>query len=35
MENRDIKYFDDLWASGQPKDGMKHTKETWDRLAGG
>lgn len=35
MENRDVEYFDKLWADSNPKDGMKHTKETWDRLAGG
>ena len=34
MENRDILYFDRLWQESNPKDGMKHTKETWDRIAG-
>ncbi|MBQ1895572.1 MAG: methyltransferase domain-containing protein [Clostridia bacterium] len=33
MENRDIEYFDRLWKESSPKDGMKHTRETWDRLA--
>ena len=33
MSKKDIAYFDELWASSFPKDGMKHTKETWDRLA--
>lgn len=35
MENRDIEYFDRLWNDSHPKDGMKHTRETWDRLADG
>ncbi len=35
MENRDIEYFDKLWFDSQPKDGMVHTKETWDRLSEG
>ncbi len=35
MENRDIEYFDRLWKESNPKDGMKHTRETWDRLAEG
>lgn len=34
MENRDVLYFDNLWQESSPKDGMKHTKETWDRIAG-
>ena len=35
MENRDIEYFDKLWKDSAPKDGMKHTRETWDRIAEG
>ena len=31
MENKDIEYFDNLWQESKPKDGMKHTRETWDR----
>ncbi len=33
--SRDIEYFDALWQDSKPKDGMRHTKETWDRLARG
>lgn len=33
MENRDLEYFDKLWQDSMPKDGMKHTKETWDNFA--
>lgn len=33
MENKDIEYFDNLWQESKPKDGMKHTRETWDRIA--
>ena len=35
MENREIEYFDNLWNESHPKDGVKHTRETWDRLAEG
>lgn len=35
MENRDIEYFDRLWFDSQPKDGMVHNRETWDRMAEG
>lgn len=31
---RDLKYFDELWEASKPKDGMTHTRETWDRIAG-
>lgn len=35
IAEKDIKYYDLLWQDSKPKDGMKHTKETWDRIAKG
>lgn len=31
--DKDIEYFDKLWETLKPNDGMQHNKETWDRLA--
>ena len=33
MKELSVEFFDELWKESQPKDGMKHTRETWDRLA--
>ena len=30
---KDLLYFDKLWRDSDPKNGMQHTQETWDKIA--
>ena len=33
MDYMNLEYYDALWQDSMPKDGMQHTKETWNKKA--